>query len=513
MTASGRVGESWPCGQSESEPPVVTEPTFEAGPNPANLIEGLRDFGYTLESALADIIDNSISAGASRIDILAEKGDTGHRIAVLDDGIGMSKNELREAMRLAGRNPLERRVGSDLGRFGLGLKTASFSQCRRLTVATRRSSRLHVAVWDLDYVAKTDRWLIIEPKVTAGLPWIDRIGDTGTLVIWENLDRLDEALASVEDEDARFNRRVVESISHLELVFHRFLVREGKVDSVEIRLNGQRLSPFDPFARAHPATVVGPIEDFRTADGVVRIQPFTLPHHSKASAQEWDRIGGSEGFIKNQGFYVYRARRLIVWGTWFGLARQSERTKLARVKIDLPNDMDDAWKINVLKAHAQPPAAVRERLKRLIDQLLATSRRVYAHKGQKTVSEAELPVWTRVQSKTGIFYQPDLQHPAVQSLMSELDAGQQNQLISVMNLLAKALPVDSLLLDMTDHPERVVHAVMGIEELSELVRSTVTQLRARGIEWARVARMLKSSPPFSDQWPDTEKLLHGMEAK
>lgn len=492
---------------------VLSDPTYEAGPNAANLIEGLRDFGYTLESALADIVDNSISAGALKIEILAEKADDGHRLAVLDDGCGMTRSELREAMRLAGRSPLEKRDSADLGRFGLGLKTASFSQCRRLTVVSRHRGEVHSAIWDLDYVAEADRWLIIEPKQWRHLPWADLLVGDGTLVVWERLDRVEETLASVEEEDARFARRLVEAMGHLELVFHRFLVRDGKNPAVRIRLNGNELAPVDPFAKAHPATVIGPPERFRTADGFVGIQAFTMPHHSKVSQDDWEKIGRAEGYIKNQGFYVYRARRLIVWGTWFGLARQSERTKLARVQVDLPNTMDDAWKINVLKAHAQPPAAVRGRLKGLIDQIVGTSRRVYAGKGKKQLSAAELPVWSRVQLKTGVSYQVDVSHPAIQSLLLPLDESQQNQLLSVLTLLGKTLPVDALLLDMTDHPEQVNSEGLEPQDLVDLVRSTVWQLRERGVSWAKITRMLKSSPPFSQQWVETEQIVELMEAE
>ena len=111
-------------------------------------------------------------------------------------------------------------------------------------------------------------------------------------------------------------------------------------------LNGRELEPFDPFHSSHPATILGPEEVFRLGDQEIRMQPVTLPHHKKVSTQEWERYAGPEGYVRNQGFYVYRGKRLIIHGTWFKLMRQTELTKLARVRIDMPNSMDSDWKID-----------------------------------------------------------------------------------------------------------------------------------------------------------------------
>ena len=152
-------------------------------PHASVLIESMRDIGYTLQTAISDIVDNSITAGASRIELLADTTGSIPAIGVLDNGSGMSEAELLEAMRPGTRSPLDRRPAHDLGRFGLGMKTASFSQCRRLTVVTRKGFQVSSAVWDLDTVEKVDQWCVEIPETTDGIPWSDRLQKSGTLIV------------------------------------------------------------------------------------------------------------------------------------------------------------------------------------------------------------------------------------------------------------------------------------------------------------------------------------------
>ena len=159
-------------------------------PRASVLIESMRDIGYSLQTAVSDIIDNSIAAGAKNIEFLADTTSDLPAIGILDDGSGMSDDELLEAMRPGTRSPLEGRPDHDLGRFGLGLKTASFSQCRRLTVLTRKAGTTSCAVWDLDTVAESDEWYVELPDSIADIPWVDRLERNGTLVVWQKLDRL-----------------------------------------------------------------------------------------------------------------------------------------------------------------------------------------------------------------------------------------------------------------------------------------------------------------------------------
>lgn len=159
-------------------------------------------------------------------------------------------------MRFGSRDPRESRARADLGRFGLGLKTASFSQCRRLTVVTSHLGQLSAACWDLDYVNSKKDWLLQIPRDPLMIRWADKLGESGTVVLWENLDRHFTEVGNRTQED-HFVSRLDDTCEHLQLVFHRFLAGEPGVRKVEIKVNGRPLVPFDPFCQNHPATIIG----------------------------------------------------------------------------------------------------------------------------------------------------------------------------------------------------------------------------------------------------------------
>ena len=240
-------------------------------------------------------------------------------------------------MRPGSRNPLTARDGPDLGRFGSGLKSASFSQCRRLTVVSRKAGQTSAAIWDLDDVAERNEWAVQLPGTMNGIPAIEHIGPSGTLVLWQKLDRLTGGFSHNAAKRAEvINQRIAETERHLRLVFNRFI---EDVKPIRILLNDRMLRPLNPFARKHPATIADPEERPTLIRGDVEIQSFTLPHHKQMSKTDWEEIGGLEGHLKSRGFYLYRGKRLILHGTWIGLCRQSELAKLSRVRIDIPT----AW--------------------------------------------------------------------------------------------------------------------------------------------------------------------------
>lgn len=478
-------------------------------PRASLLIESMRDIGYSLQTAVSDVIDNSITAGARNIDLLADTTSDVPAIGLIDDGSGMSEDELLEAMRPGTRSPLEDRPDHDLGRFGLGLKTASFSQCRRLTVLTRKAGITSCAAWDLDTVAETDEWYVEFPDNIADIPWSDRLQQHGTLVVWEKLDRL----VDPRNEADRRNlvRQIDETASHLELVFHRFLAGEPGLKRVSMFLNGRRLKPFDPFHSRHLATTFGDEEVFRLGDRDISIQPVTLPHHKKVTADEWNRYAGSEGYIKNQGFYLYREKRLIIHGTWFNLARQSELTKLARVRIDMPNGMDAEWKIDVKKASAQPPAPVRDRLRRIIEVIGAGSRRAYTSRGRKLVSDNRLPVWTRSQDKNEISYGLNPDHPAFSHFSNTLGDEQKREFARLLDLIASTIPIDTFFADVSSHPESVSTRMLNEEAFASLVAQTYLTLKSGDLSDDDVRLMMSSAEPFRSNWKAAEEAISVLE--
>lgn len=482
----------------------------DATPYASSLIEGMRDFGYTLETAMADVIDNSVTARASRVNILAETTTDEPWIAIIDDGCGMSELELIEAMRPGSKNPLLEREGHDLGRFGLGLKSASFSQCRKLTVISRKSGETCAATWDLDKVAVTNDWQIDLEDDLSDIPAADRLPETGTIVLWRKLDRLSTNFRTDSGKrSAEINKAISGAERHLRLCFHRYM--EGSRPALRILLNERKLSPIDPFATGNAATQADPEERLPLLNGEVVTQCFTLPHHKKMTSSAWEELGGAEGHLRSQGFYIYRERRLIIAGSWLGLARQTELTKLARVRVDIPNTMDADWKIDVRKASAQMPPVVRERLRRIVERLQGTSKRTYQRRGRKLVSNENLPLWNRIQKDGGIVYRPNIDHPSITGFEQTLPEEYRHGFQACISLLGTGLPIAALHADMLGSAESVTSDGIEFRELAEAAETAVRALLATSMTGIEVVRILCSTEPFIHHKGSIQHLVDDIE--
>ena len=426
-------------------------------PSAASLSASLRDLGYSLETAVADLIDNSISADATDIQIFCDINRSSPVLVIADNGRGMTEGEMIVAMRHGSTDPRNKRGLNDLGRFGLGLKTASFSQCRRLTVVSAVSSERTGAEWNLARIEEEDDWFIsvLEPDEIAEQAFIETLGDTGTLVIWRDLDRLfEDEVGQKRDEIVNEKLAVVEK--HLALVFHRFLAGEVRGRrKLSIHINGHSVAAFDPFCRKNEATQMLCEEKVWIGDVSVVMQPYILPHHSRLSASEWDYYQDRSDFISNQGAYVYRNGRLMAWGDWFRLVPKGESTKLARVQIDFPNSLDEAWTIDIKKSRARPPHTVREQLRRIISQITARSVTVHRGRGQKLFQETQAPIWERFADHGGIRFSINAEHPLVASLSARLATADAASLRVLLDSIAAALPVEMIYSDYSTHPREV----------------------------------------------------------
>jgi hypothetical protein len=476
-------------------------------PHAASLIEGLRDFGYSLETSLADIVDNAITASADRIDIFADTISDDPWVAIADNGNGMTRLELFEALRPGAKNPRDVRDAKDLGRFGLGLKSASFSQCRQLTVLTRKNGETTAAAWDLDRVAHTNRWSAIILDDPSEVPAEAHLGESGTIVVWKKLDRLD---GGYKNDRARrtqtLNSALGSAERHLRLVFHRYL--SGTPARISIYLNNLKLQPIDPFAEGHPARQVDPEEFLKLSNGIVTFRCVTLPHHKKMSQQDWDDIGGPEGHQKSQGLYIYRADRLIIAGGWLGLARQTEATKLCRVAVDIPNSMDADWKIDVKKASAQLPPAVRSKLKTIVERFVSTSKRTYTRRGRKLVAEDQSPVWTRVLQDDKIIFKPDLSHPVFQAFRDRLEADQKREFDICIRLIGSALPVEAIHADIIGGVETVASDQLDDETLNRQVEAMIDSLIKGGVPSESIPDILKEVVLIRSNWDRAESIMN-----
>jgi hypothetical protein len=473
-------------------------------PDAAALIESLRDIGYTISTAVADIVDNSLTANAARISIRIDANPDHAAVAMIDDGIGMSSAELLNAMKPGSRMPTEMRSKDDLGRFGLGLKTASFSQCRRLTVVTSKQGVRSIAIWDLDLVVERNAWIVERRSTDAGIRYADLLGENGTLVLWEKLDR-----AGLEIGDQTLLRMLEETSRHLELVFHRFMKSEPGHAAIIFDVNGHRLEPSDPFAEWHDATIRQPVDRRRVAGGTAIIQAFILPHRNKVKTDaEWKRMGLSDGHMRSQGFYLYRNRRLIRHATWFRMAPQHRLTQLARVKIDIGNESDAVWKIDVLKASASPPPVLRNHLRQMIEGLGGKSKQVYRKRGAKLTEENPFPLWQRAKVNSTIRYSLNWDHPIVSQFDSSLTEVQSRKLHELLRLFSAGLPLEALQHDMADNFEAVKQEVLDDAEIRSSCRILIHKLRIAENDDREIIKILGLVPPYSDAKKIVEEMVN-----
>lgn len=467
------------------------------------MIESLRAFGYSVQTALADLIDNSISAGAHNVWLEFFWDGAQSHISLRDDGRGMTEVQLVDAMRPGNRNPLEVRDRRDLGRFGLGLKTASFSQCRCLTVASRVSGNaIGIRQWDLDYVQATGEWRLRRSALPGSeqlLADLERV-DQGTIVLWQNLDRL---VADTRTDDQKAQTRFLEMVNqvrqHLAMVFHRFLERR---DRLQLHVNGHTLEPWDPFMSREEARQVLPEETLWFNDQAVKIRPFVLPHHSRISRDVHEHGAGPGGWNAQQGFYVYRNERLLVAGDWLGLGFvKEEHYKLARIQVDLPNSMDAEWNLDVKKSRARPPGPLRADLKRLATATRTRAMQVYRHRGKisaRVLAESHVFVWQPRTKRGKQFYTINREHPLVSEVL-RLAGSDLSTLKALLRLVEETVPVERIWIDAAEKPDG--HAQPFENEpdsdVAEVMRVVYQVLLDRGLSHEMARQQLASMEPFN----------------
>jgi len=479
-------------------------------PPAASFFESMRDVGYTLETAFADIIDNSLTAKSTEIDILVDSGEEPFRICIADNGIGMDYETLLEAMTYASRDPRTTRDRFDLGRFGLGLKLASLSQGRRLTVVTRRNNSVHAGIWDQDYIDEHNDWLLQIPddpeSILESIPLNIDLDKSGTVVIWEKLERIDGLPETGFDQTA-FVKRIDDVRAHLELVFHRFLSGEAGTKKCGISINNLPLDGIDPFNSKHPATGIDPDVPEKINEDV-SFQVFTLPHHSRVDKRDWEKYGLEDGYLKNQGLYIYREKRLIIYGTWLRLARQTALNQLTRVKIDITNRVDDAWGITLDKSRAKLPPIVRDTLRNRIERIGASSKRAYTRRGQALTTEEYRPTWKEIQQNNQITYQVNHDNPVMKRFLDNLSGDNRKEFGKILTFIGSTIPLDAMYARLSNDPSSVGVEQVDQATLKEWCLQHYDFLMEMGNnDQDRAINMMRSIEPFKSNWDDTEYIL------
>jgi hypothetical protein len=451
---------------------LAAERIVEITPSPSALVSSLRGLGYSPETAIADLIDNSITAGAGKVEIDVQWHDGKPAVAIMDDGRGIEEDKLQEVLRLGGTGPDSARADDDLGRFGMGLKTASLSQCRRMTIVTKVAGGLTAVTLDVDVIIARG-WVALVPDTLPDHPFVAALQTraTGSVVLWEHIDEL-SGLAGLTKE--AFYLRLEEIRRHLGMIFHRFI--NGDATPLAIMLNGTAARAWDPFQSGHPATHEMPSERLRHGGLSLTVKPYVLPHRDRfANDREYEAAGGPGGWGARQGFYVYRGKRLLVAGSWLGLGgvrtwTREESSRLARIEVDLPTGLDRDWRIDVRKAQARPPGALRVRLTAIAAKCREEAREVFAFRGQGPRvrgARTEAPaIWIATPTAKGVQYRINRDHPVIVACR-EAAAGSR-PLNGVLSIIERSVPVERIWLDVSESEGAEV-PVIDVEELALLV--------------------------------------------
>lgn len=489
--------------------------TRSAPPRAMAMLESLRGLGYSTAAALADIIDNSISADATEVHIDFTWDGSNSRIAILDNGSGMDDAELESAMRLGDKNPLDPRSTHDLGRFGMGLKTASFSQCRRLTVAAVKNGITSCLRWDLDELAADPDggWLLFEGPALGSESFIASLKEkkAGTIVLWETMDRVVTSGYTSDD----FHDLIDSVEFHLAMVFHRLL--QGPRQKLKLLLNSRPVAPWDPFMSGHPAKPwTSPITNHATSYGVVSVQCHVLPHRDKLTVAEFESNAGPNGWTAQQGFYVYRNERLLVAGGWLGLGNsrawnREEAHRLARIRLDIPNTADADWKIDVRKSTARPPVSLRPWLMLLAENTRERARQVFAFRGTPAPAKGNATIeqaWRVEHIKAGMRYRIEESHPSVAAVLES--AGTLAPLIkSMLRVIEETVPVQRIWLDTAENKETPRTGFEGepnaaVIEVASVLFNDLIERKGLSIEDAR--KSIARTEPFQKYPALIEKL-------
>ena len=446
---------------------------------------------------------------ASLVDIRFEWAGDQSFVRIADDGRGMDDPELESALRLGAKDPREGRSKDDLGRFGMGLKTATFSQARRLTVATRKvGGTLACLRWDLDRIHEgaAGQWPLFEGPETGSEERLSVLNkmEHGTVVLWETLDRIvtkgfgpDDMVELIDHVD-----------SHLAMTFHRLIGQR-----LTLLLNGRKVQPWDPFLMGNPSKR-WESEEYRLAGAPdVVVQCHVLPHRDFLKPEAYEKAGGPAGWASQQGFYVYRNERLLLPGTWLRLGERGrawtrdEPHRLARIRLDIPNTADAEWKIDILKSTAAPPVRLRDQLAWLARETRAKARDVFAFRGGRGPSTPStagaLPdVWAARTLSQGTSYRIARDHDFVASILDR--AGPlRDDILSLLRLIEETVPVQRIWLDTAEDKEVPRTGFVGApdkEVLETLETMFDVLVRHRGLTEDEARARLAKTKPF-DAFP------------
>ena len=484
----------------------------KAEPKAAPLMQTYRSIGYSLETAMADIIDNSISAGAKNIWINCVWDGDKTTISIKDDGCGMNNDEAVNAMTLGVTNPLDRRNENDLGRFGLGLKTASFSQCKILTLFTKKKNYHSLYwTWDLDYVANNNCWELLRWMPEEYSHSLDDI-EYGTVVIWSELDQLIPPGTDKSDEKAKnkFHESWNNSEYHISMIFHRFIANGLKIHWASHDVKG-----WDPFFGYEPKTQPKPETQFYLNGKKMVMKGYILPKRKDfTNEEEYEKAAGQRGFAGQQGFYVYRGDRLLVAGDWLGMFKPKDSTKLARISIDLPNSTDTEWLINIMKSTATPPPQLRDGMKSYAKDIMNHAEEVFMTRGpyrsrnNSSTNQQYQPLWKEIKKENEWSFHINRDNQLVTEIMEMAKESPSKAIETLLKLVETTLPVQKIYIHEADDNkvQKNTSNDFDMDRLTKLMKRIYEKLRLGGYSEEQAKNKLRNTEPFDNYIPLIDEL-------
>ncbi len=468
-----------------------------AKPNPKSTINSYRSFGYNLSTAISDIIDNSISANATEIKINYKWNGRDSFIAISDNGRGMNREDLVIAMTPGSKDPEDIRSEKDLGRFGMGLKTASFSQCKRLTCITKSENQNTLKrCWDIDFINSENEWQLLDFVSDESFFQIIDNQTSGTMVLWEKMDRIvGNSENTNESVKNAFYSEMTTVKNHLSLVFHKFI--ESK--QIILYFQNTAIEPRNPFLlNLKPKPEMGQTEYFDN----VEITYFILPHMSELNKQDYENSGGSLGWYQEQGFYIYRGDRMIVAADWLGIQKKRDYSKLARIEVKFTNAFDFNWHLDIKKSTATPPIEIRKELERISKIAIIKSAKIYNWRGGQKINSEHVksdyqPLWTDEKTRDGIKkYKINRNHPIIKSLLEE-----NGKLSSkALHLLEENVPIELILGNQNEDPSFHELEKINSAPSDDLIKLAIELFKinlSKGIPEDLAKQQIMNSVPFN----------------
>lgn len=481
------------------------------------LMGSMRSMGYTFESAVADIIDNSISAHCSFVKMFFPKTPMEPMaVGILDDGEGMMAGTLFEAMRYGSTASEGERSEDDLGRFGLGLKSASLSQCRILTVVSKCNGSVSSYTWDYNYIRKKKDWVLKEHSSDEikKIPYVDTVLalEHGTLVVWQDFDILAKSSdGQVYNTLNELKKCVGDSNA---LIFHRFLSEK----KLTIRINNETIKPQDPFLESHKKTtskkeITIALNDSMGKERSILVKPFVLPFATDLAEKDKKLLGGIENLRSKQGFYIYRNNRLIIWGTWFGMKPRSELTKNARIRVDIPNTLDDIWSIDIKKQTASIPKRIQQQLKKTVMDAMEISINKQTHRGRQNKVNDDIDyIWDRMEGRDNKFYyqinRDSRIFKFVRDKMSEEDYVYLEMLVGEIE---KNIPTQQMYVDKSNEAILVEENDSRFDDVYQMALTMIDMMQKIGQTYKDAIDSLMKSEPFCNYKKLYTKLIETFE--